>query len=655
MKSLKYKIMIPVLICAILGIFSLSLTAYYQSRTIIVDDVEQIAQSKVEKLITIVDDKINKWKSEINLISTTKAVENMDSKGLNEYVEENKNILSDFEYILIADRGGRYISTNGKEGDISDREYFSKAIKGEVVVSEPLRSKSIQQPIIVIACPIKDDTGNIKGVLGGVVRLSYLSNIVNEEKLGENGYAYMVNKEGVVIAHPKEELILECNFLKDDSDSLMNMTEKMVEGKEGVKYYDFEGREKIAAYASVKSTGWSIAMTTFYNEINSSISKIRNIIIILGCVVTALIGILVYFIVSGIIKPIIKMADITEVVASGNLQVKVDVKSKDEVGTLATNFNHMIENIKGLISEMDNMGSQVSTSSQQMMTSTNEVSKASEQVANTVSEIARGATEQAQSSQEGSEMVDELITGITQISQDVANSEKLTIKAMETVNEGIKIVEYQDTKNIENKNASIKVAHVITSLAEKTQQIEQIVEFISNISEQTNLLALNAAIEAARAGEQGKGFAVVADEVRKLAEESSKGTQSISELIGEIKAEVEGAVKEMDSAKKIVIEQEEASKQTASIFKEILGSVSVVTQNINEITKTCGRVNDNSKVVSDNINNIASITQENAAGTEEVAASVEEQTASIEHISASAEQLATLSNILQQLIHKFKI
>ncbi|WBW96834.1 methyl-accepting chemotaxis protein [Oceanirhabdus sp. W0125-5] len=655
MKSLKYKIMIPVLLCVIAGMISLSVITYFESRKIIVNDVEQLAQSKVTKLVKIIDNNINVWKGEIKLLSNIKPVKNLDFEEFKEYVDDNKESLIDFHDILIADKWGKYSSANGKNGDISDRDYFSKALKGETVVSEPVISKSVNEPICVIASPIKDVYGNIKGVIGGTIKLAHLSDIVNQEKWGKNGYAYMVNKEGIVIAHPNEKMILEYNALKEGSDSVKEMTGNMVQGQEDIKYYDFEGREKIAAYSPVTETGWSIAMTTFYSEISSGISKIRNTIIIIGCIVIVLIGIIVYFIVSQRIKPVKEMADITNDVASGNLKVKVDISSNDEVGILADNFNHMIENIRGLISEMNDMGIMVASRSQEMMSSTNEVSKASEQVANTISEMAIGATEQAQASQQGSEMVNTLITGINQISVKLVNSEQLTVKAMENVNEGMKNVEYQDIKTIENKNAAMNIGNVISSLAEKSQQIEQIIEFISNISEQTNLLALNAAIEAARAGEQGRGFAVVAEEVRKLAEESSRGTQSISELIHKINIEVEGAVKEMDGAKKIVFEQEEASKQTESIFKEILGSVSVLTENIKEISEASRMINDNSKVVNDNINNIASITQENAAGTEEVAASVEEQSASIEHISVSAEELASVSNKLQELIQKFEI
>jgi methyl-accepting chemotaxis protein len=465
----------------------------------------------------------------------------------------------------------------------------------------------------------------------------------------------MIDEKGLIIAHPNDEFILSENFLNNKSKTLVEITKKMIKGETRVDSYEFDGAEKIAAYESLHSTGWSIAMTTYYDEVTKSVLKFRNIMSIIGLVMIIVIGLLIYFLINKSIKPIIEMADVTKDVASGNLHVKVNVKSEDEIGILGNNFNHMIENMRGILTEMNEMGMTVASTAQQMMASTEEAGRVSEQVAHTISELAQGATEQADATQRGSNMVNELIRGITQIAQSTNDAEKVTLRAKETVDSGIQIIEYQKNKMLENKQASTNVGNEIFALSEKSQQIGQIVELIRTIAEQTNLLALNAAIEAARAGEQGRGFAVVAEEVRKLAEESSNATQNISDLISEIQTGVENAVKEMGKAKIVVDEQEKAVEETVNVFDDTLKAVEGIANTVKEASQACETLNENSQVVGDNIDNIASITQENAAGTEEVAASTEEQTDTLDRLSVSADELAKLSIKLQESIQRFNV
>lgn len=655
MKSLKYKIMIPVLIVALIGFGILSTTIYQQAKKEIVNDLGEISKNKVEKLVAKVDDKIYKWKDTINLLSAVDVVKNIDHNGLKKFISDNEGTFSDFQLIIMSDKNGEYRSNQGKSGNIKERGYFSPVMKGETVVSEPVISKSTGLPIIVIAAPIKNDIGQVIGLIGATVELSKITDIVNSEEFGETGYAYMIDKEGVLIAHPETDKILTFNTLEDGSASLKELSEKMLSGQSDQSTYEFEDIKKIAEYAPMKSTGWPIAVTTNYDEIMKGVFRLRNSMVIISLIIVLSIGAILFIIIGKTIKPILNMAKVTKEVAIGDLTVRVDEKNKDEIGILAQNFNSMIDYMRDLIREMKELGLQVAVTSEEMKISTDEASKVSEQVATTISELAKGAIDQAESTKEGSSMVNGLILELGKILDNVNNSQELTVNAKATVDKGVKILEYQEEKMGANKLATINVGNEIVSLAEKSGQIGQIVELISNIAEQTNLLALNAAIEAARAGEQGKGFAVVAEEVRKLAEESGKASQEISGLIKEIQIGVDSAVKEMKNTEKIVLEQENAVKDTISAFNDILDSVERVTINIEAVSKMCKDANDDSQIVSHNINNIATITEESASGTEEVAASTEEQTATLQQIAASAEQLADISNKQQESIEKFKL
>lgn len=436
---------------------------------------------------------------------------------------------------------------------------------------------------------------------------------------------------------------------------------------------------------------------------------LEYIIIAVSVVLSLGIGI---YISRSISKPVAALTAATSEIAEGNLGVVIpDVNTKDEVETLNNAFKVMVNNLRQLISGVTESAQNVAATSEELSLNSDEASKATQQVANAMQEIARGASEQTTLVTNSLETVGQVNTAIQQIAggaQEQANSISLTAdmvnqmavsirevassaqtvsmsaeKTREAADQGEHAVGLTIQGMGDIKEKVFESANKIRELGEHSQQIGEIIQVIDDIAEQTNLLALNAAIEAARAGEHGKGFAVVADEVRKLAERSSKATKEIADLITNIQKLTAGAVtameqgtREVEQGANLAVDAGEALKQIMSTVEETYHQVQNISASAEEISASSQEVvkaiDNVSAITQENtaateqmtaastevgkaIENVASVTEESSAAAEEVSASTEEMTASIEEINAASHNLATMAENLRQMVAGFKL
>ncbi len=654
-KSLKAKILLPVLITAILGFSSIAVIGYMVSSKIVKNNLENISSGQAEKMSIFVEKTLSEWKTEINLLSLTEEAQKMDFESFRSYVDKRQSILGKYEMIFMADATGKYRATSGSDGDISDRPYFIEAMKGATVISDPVVSKATGHTVVAVAAPVKSDSGQIKGVVGGCIMLSYISDAISTSKFGETGYSYMVDENGLLIAHPVASKVFKENLLQNKSEALVGLVKKMTSGGSGVGYYTYEGKYKIAAYRPVQSTRWSVATTMEYAEAGKSIDTIRNTSVFISLIVAAVIFLIIILILNAILAQISLIAKATGRLAAGDLTVDIAVKGKDEVAMLAANFQRMIENMRSILLKLDNAGSTLAASSEEMMASSGDVSKSVEQVAIAIGELAKGASEQALSTENSSRRVSNIISGLKEISNDMSVSENLATDAIETVNNSEKMVSAQVSKMAESKQISAKVTASVATLSEKSAQIGHIVEVISSIANQTNLLSLNASIEAARAGEHGRGFAIVADEIRKLAEQSNASGKKIADIVREVQTNVAQTVEEMKKSEASLIDQETALKQTVTAFDDIAESVRTITDRITTVSTSIKTLNSNAVEASEELTSISAVSQEIAACSEEVSASTQEQTSIIIQVASAAEDLAGLATELQDSLQIFKL
>lgn len=356
-----------------------------------------------------------------------------------------------------------------------------------------------------------------------------------------------------------------------------------------------------------------------------------------------------------VVKPINVLKENAKELANLNLNARIlNPKGKDEVAELAKSFNEMRDRLKDTITIVAGSANRIANSSQQLSESSHQTSEAANQVALTMNDIAVGTTTQAEQSEQivmmMQQTIDEVANSLERAERTLLSattSTKIAKKGEEAINEAIKHLGAV-TQTVSYATDSIQ------KLGKRSEEIGGIITVISDIAEQTNLLALNAAIEAARAGEQGKGFAVVASEVRKLAEQSKQASGQITGLINDIQAETSVTVRTMESNLLAVNEQVMIINKGGEALEEIVDKVIETETGVEHMKNSFTNVYENSQNVQHAIHEISSIIEESAAATEEVAATSEEQYATVAEITANADELAAISDKLRDEVSKFK-
>jgi methyl-accepting chemotaxis protein len=341
--------------------------------------------------------------------------------------------------------------------------------------------------------------------------------------------------------------------------------------------------------------------------------------------------------------------------AGGDLTKRINVKSKDELAGLASDTNQLIEGIAVLVKQVSGMAENVSASSQQLLASAEETSRTINSIAETSSEIAAGTDqttmkmsssfEKMNSLEEAARFLFEQAELVKQTANDMRNAAE----------KGGKSVQASSTKMMNIEETMASTSETVEALGKRSSQITTIIGTITEIAEQTNLLALNAAIEAARAGEHGRGFAVVADEVRKLAEQSQKAAKGVTEIVHSIQEEVNVIIKQNSEGVKEVIAGVEITNETNASLEGILSQTNKTTVVVNEMVDHIQATLNLSQEVADSFGQVNEIAAATAANTESTAAASEQGSAAMQEVTASASELSQQAEKLKELVSSFKI
>lgn len=578
-----------------------------------------------------------------------------------------------FDNINALSLDGSGVRSNGTTTNVADRDYYKAVVSTKkMYISDPGLTRGTGSLGVIIAVPVLEE-GKLVRIITGNVSLGRVTDLIKEIKFKETGYATLLDDSGMIIAHSKRpELNGKLNIstkkvdpeLKVENTEVDERYQKLFdEAKKGKNvsgsYVDLDGSKNIGVFTPIKLTGgqqWVMVVSAPEVEVVREVAMLSKIMfgVVLLCIM--LTALLIRYISNKFAAPIVRMRNEALLLAQGDLKERqVDIQSTDEIGQLAQAFQEMSGNLRYLVAQVQFQADTIAASSEELTASSQQSAQAGTQVAISITEIAHGIERQSVAVTSMSTVAEEIRLSIMGVSDTGKMITETANESTKQTNRGHQAIEQAMTQMKQINQGSEAVTHVISQLAKGSQEISEIVSLIASIAGQTNLLALNAAIEAARAGEQGRGFAVVAEEVRKLAEGSNQAAKQIADLIKKNEIDMNEAIVATRTNSDAVDAGIDVVGIAGNVFEEIAGSVTVLSDQICEISDSIDQIAVGSKGLAEMIQSIDQESKANNAQTLTISAVSEEQSASMQEVASSSQVLAKISCELQDIIIKFKV
>lgn len=548
-------------------------------------------------------------------------------------------------------------------GNFSDRAYFKKAIQGEVNISEPLMSRVTNKPVFVVAAPVRHNT-KILGILYLRVDMAEFSRTrVESVRIGQAGYAYLINTTGIVVAHPNPDYVLQFDI------SQFDWFKTLMSKDSGTVNYTHEGVSKAAMFAREPVTGWTVVITVNHDDLQRATKSLWTTAFISMGAGVLLVCAVIFWIVRRMTGDLQSCVHFAEAVAGGDLNKHLAIRRTDEIGQLAGALEVMVTNLQNMIAttqekseqaaKQARIAEQATTQTREAMTKAEQarkeamndaatqlegvvevLSSASTEISAQIEQSSNGAQEQADRVQETATAMEEMNATVLEVARSASSAADMAGQARTKAEDGSRVVALvvSDIEQVDAQSQRLKTD--MHELGAQAEGIGYILNVISDIADQTNLLALNAAIEAARAGDAGRGFAVVADEVRKLAEKTMTATKEVDEAVRSIQAGTRTNVENVERAVQTIDDATIRARQAQESLTEIVHLVDQATDQVRSIATASEQQASASEEITRSVGDVRRISHETSEAMRESAQAVVE--------------LANQAGVLRSLVEELK-
>ena len=642
-KSMSNRIMIQIIVLIVIICTLISVMSFTQTKEEMINSTYETLENRSQDVVQAISRELKASMDNLKHIADLPPVKTMDYSVWKDPVYK-QSVKWGFDAIYIFDTNGIAYYTDDTTQDYSQDGYFAEIQERQEYISDsPWFDVDNYKSVATLITPIKDDNEYIIGYMCGTLNLERMNDIIGSIKLGEEGYAFVIDKSGQIVSHKDMQKAFDGVNITDlaQNDSNKEQIEKMIldinNGENNIENIDIESLDAYVGYGNIDNTSWSLVLVSPSNEILKSINAIAKVQIILTIVGIGLSVLISLFIRKQLARSLAKITKYSDELSNCNLTYKdeSDIDSI-EFKTLIDSLNTSVDTLNETISEVKTSSDQISTSSEEIDDMIIKISSELEQSAAAVEEISASMEECSASISEVNSMVQkvddtakvsvDISADVLELSNKIENQSNLLHEEALNSKKQIEVTFDKCKKDLEKALTKVTVVKNISTMSDS----------IMSISEQTNLLSLNASIEAARAGEHGKGFAVVANEVKKLAEQS---TATVTEIQGKVN-EALGAVNDLSLT----------SKELLSIVeKDILNNYNKVidiTKDYQESGVTVKKMSEDFSGLSEEIREAISYMSKNIEGLSEVIVNVSSSTNVI------AENMSTINSNNELIVEK---